>query len=118
MSTVVRFAAGAIVCLAILVAVFALLAGLTSVRVGVEPGASLGVSWFVIPVVALPLILLFLFVWSIRVLTRDDRTGPGSPGEEAELMQQLRRTAERLEERVEALETIVLEERDAQRARW
>ncbi|MFP4193286.1 MAG: envelope stress response membrane protein PspB [Candidatus Hydrogenedentota bacterium] len=118
MSSVLRFAAGAIVCLAILVAVFALLAGLTSVRVSVEPGASAGVSWFVIPVVALPLILLFLFVWSIRVLMRDDRKGPGSPQEEAELIQELHRTAERLEERLNALETILLEEREPQRARW
>ena len=118
MSTILRFAAGAIVCLAILVAVFALLAGLTSVRVSAEPGVSGGVSVFMIPVVVLPLILLVLFVWSVRVLMKDNRTGPGSPQDEAELMQELHRTAERLEERLDALETILLESRDPQRTRW
>jgi len=118
MSTILRFAAGAIVCLAILVAVFALLAGLTSFRVSAEPGASGGVSVFMIPAVALPLILLVLFVWSVRVLMRDNRSGPGSPREEAELIQELHRTAQRLEERLDALETIILEEREPQRTRW
>ena len=54
----------------------------------------------------------------VRFLMRDNRTGPGSPQEEAELIQELHRTASRLEERMNALETIILEERDAQRARW
>ncbi|MFO7776064.1 MAG: hypothetical protein R6W89_09725 [Candidatus Hydrogenedentota bacterium] len=63
-------------------------------------------------------LLLLLFVWSIRVLRGQNQKGPGSPQEEAELMQQLHRTAERLEERMNALETIILEERDTQRARW
>ena len=126
MSTILRFAAGAIVCLAILVAVFALLAGLMSFRVSAEPVASGGVTQvvvpevglFLIPVLGLLLLLLVLFVGSVRILRRDNRSGPGSPREEAELMQELHRTAERLEERLDALETILLESRDPQRTRW
>ena len=53
----------------------------------------------------------------VRFLMSDNRSGPGSPREEAELMQELHRTAERLEERLDTLETIILEERGAQQTR-
>jgi len=53
----------------------------------------------------------------VRFLMSDKRSGPGSPREEAELMQELHRTAERLEERLDTLETLILEERGAQQTR-
>ena len=89
---------------------------------GAQERGSFGPSprMWMFPMIMLPVffLLLFLFVWSVRVLRGENRTGPGSPQEEAELIQELHRTAERLEERMNALETIILEERDAQRARW
>lgn len=147
MFQVLRILMAAIVCMALLLAGLALVLGFVGVQhgqvesatglqpeteeaaaapgppmaAGAQERGSFGPSprMWMFPMIMLPVffLLLFLFVWSVRVLRGENRKGPGSPQEEAELIQQLHRTAERLEERVNALETIILEERDAQRAR-